>query len=82
VNRRFLLRATGLVALLFVAGNCGRDRTSGRSWPGAPVVLISIDTLRSDHLPMYGYAGVETPTLSAFRRDAILFNASDANQNL
>jgi arylsulfatase A-like enzyme/Tfp pilus assembly protein PilF len=38
-----------------------------------PVIVISIDTLRSDHLPMYGYRGVETPALDAFRRDAVLF---------
>ena len=38
-----------------------------------PVILISIDTLRSDHLPAYGYKGVETPNLDAFRRDAILY---------
>jgi arylsulfatase A-like enzyme/cytochrome c-type biogenesis protein CcmH/NrfG len=38
-----------------------------------PVVLISIDTLRADHLPMYGYKGVETPALDALRRDAILY---------
>jgi choline-sulfatase len=37
------------------------------------VVLISIDTLRADHLPAYGYAGVQTPHLDRFRKDAILF---------
>ncbi|HUR80714.1 MAG TPA: sulfatase-like hydrolase/transferase [Thermoanaerobaculia bacterium] len=40
----------------------------------APVILISIDTLRADHLPAYGYTKVETPHLDAFRRDAILFD--------
>src|SRR5438094_5585589 len=40
---------------------------------GAPVVLISVDTLRSDHLPAYGYAGVKTPNIDALRRDSILF---------
>ncbi|MEO8033110.1 MAG: sulfatase-like hydrolase/transferase [Acidobacteriota bacterium] len=39
----------------------------------APVVLISIDTLRSDHLPAYGYRGVQTPNLDRFRKDAVLF---------
>jgi len=39
----------------------------------APVILISIDTLRSDHLPMYGYSGVRTPALDSLRRDSILF---------
>jgi arylsulfatase A-like enzyme/Flp pilus assembly protein TadD len=37
------------------------------------VVLISIDTLRADRLPAYGYAKVETPYLDRFRKDAWLF---------
>jgi choline-sulfatase len=41
--------------------------------PGAPVVVISIDTLRSDHLPAYGYSAGATPAIDAFRRDAVLF---------
>jgi choline-sulfatase len=40
---------------------------------GAPVVILSIDTLRSDRLPAYGYSGVATPAIDALRRDAILF---------
>jgi arylsulfatase A-like enzyme/Flp pilus assembly protein TadD len=37
------------------------------------VVLISVDTLRADHLPAYGYSGVETPNIDALRRDSVLF---------
>ena len=47
-----------------------------QSFPQAPVVLISIDTLRSDRLPAYGYAGVATPHLDRFRRDALLFESA------
>src|SRR5687768_15918747 len=54
---------------------CAREATDSR-FPGAPVVLISIDTLRSDHLPAYGYKGVETPHLDRLRRDAILFKSA------
>ena len=42
---------------------------------GAPtrhVIIISIDTLRSDRLPAYGYAKGSTPALDAFRRDGVL----------
>jgi choline-sulfatase len=53
-----------------VLAGCGR---AGRLPGGTPVVLISIDTLRADHLPAYGYRGVETPNLDALRRDSILF---------
>jgi choline-sulfatase len=38
-----------------------------------PVIIVSIDTLRADRLPMFGYTGVETPHLDRFRTDAILF---------
>ncbi|HEY3491942.1 MAG TPA: sulfatase-like hydrolase/transferase, partial [Solirubrobacterales bacterium] len=38
-----------------------------------PIILISIDTLRSDHLPAYGYGKVQTPAIDAFAKDAILF---------
>ncbi len=40
---------------------------------GTPVVIISIDTLRADHLPAYGYGGVETPAIDRLRADGILF---------
>lgn len=70
VSRRswlVLLAAT----VLFDGSGCrrGDDLVS----PGAPVILISVDTLRADHLPAYGYRGVETPNLDAFRQDAVLF---------
>ncbi len=41
--------------------------------PGTPVVLISIDTLRADHLPAYGYGGVETPAIDALAADGVVF---------
>ncbi len=59
-----------MVALPLAIGGCG-----GNAAPPAPppIVLISIDTLRSDHLPAYGYRGVATPALDRLRRDSILF---------
>ena len=47
-----------------------------RAGPPPPIVLISIDTLRADHLPAYGYRRVATPAIDALRRDAILFTAA------
>jgi choline-sulfatase len=43
------------------------------------VILISVDTLRSDRLPVYGYRGVETPNIDALRRDSILFERAYSN---
>jgi arylsulfatase A-like enzyme/tetratricopeptide (TPR) repeat protein len=62
------------VLLLCLTAACHRDPHGKLDIPkGTPVVVISIDTLRADHLPMYGYKGVETPALDALRRDAILY---------
>lgn len=63
-------RALAAFFLLAAAVSC---RGRGLLAPGAPVVLISIDTLRADHLPAYGYKGVETPNLDALRKDSVLF---------
>jgi arylsulfatase A-like enzyme/Tfp pilus assembly protein PilF len=66
-----------LVLLLIGAGCWHREHAAAGgatpSYPNAPVILISIDTLRADHLPAYGYKGVETPNIDRFRDDAVLF---------
>lgn len=41
--------------------------------PAPPIVLISVDTLRSDRLPAYGYEDGETPAIDRLRSDSILF---------
>jgi arylsulfatase A-like enzyme/thioredoxin-like negative regulator of GroEL len=41
--------------------------------PHASIVLVTIDTLRADRLPAYGYRGVETPAIDALRREGVLF---------
>jgi arylsulfatase A-like enzyme/Tfp pilus assembly protein PilF len=67
-------RCVPFFSLLFVLTACGgRDATKLHVPKGTPVVLISIDTLRSDHLPAYGYKGVDTPNIDALRREAILY---------
>jgi arylsulfatase A-like enzyme/Tfp pilus assembly protein PilF len=63
----FLLAA----ACLALAG-CARG-PGGGTFENAPIVLISIDTLRSDRLPAYGYGKVETPAIDALAKDSILF---------
>jgi choline-sulfatase len=37
------------------------------------VILITIDTLRADHVGCYGAAAIKTPTLDGIARDGILF---------
>jgi arylsulfatase A-like enzyme/Flp pilus assembly protein TadD len=44
-------------------------------WAGdpAPVILISVDTLRADHLGAYGYARVRTPSFDSFAEHGTVF---------
>jgi arylsulfatase A-like enzyme/predicted Zn-dependent protease len=44
-----------------------------------PIILISIDTLRADHLPSYGYRNVETPVIDALAREAVVFDRAYAH---
>ena len=69
-----------LVALALALCGCRRGGAARAvAFPKAPVVLISVDTLRSDHLPDYGYKDVVTPAISALRKDAILFERAYSN---
>jgi arylsulfatase A-like enzyme/Tfp pilus assembly protein PilF len=69
----FAAMRRGLLILCVFIAACrgGEHRIGGNAKP--PVIIISIDTLRSDHLPMYGYTRVATPSLDALRKDSILF---------
>src|SRR5687768_5237238 len=59
-------------ALLVLVLACGVETPKPES-VAIPVFLISIDTLRSDRLPSYGYEKGMTPAIDALRRDSILF---------
>jgi arylsulfatase A-like enzyme/Flp pilus assembly protein TadD len=42
-------------------------------------VIVSIDTLRADHLPLYGYRAIATPAIDALARDAVVFERAYAH---
>lgn len=72
----------GLVALLVVLAlfSCrGKDDLPSKN---GPIILISIDTLRSDHLPAYGYGAIKTPAIDALRADSILFERAYSHSPL
>jgi arylsulfatase A-like enzyme/Flp pilus assembly protein TadD len=64
-------RLAALVVLACGLAGC-RERALG-PFPRAPVVLVSIDTLRADRLPAYGYTKGRTPALDALAREAVVF---------
>ncbi len=64
---------------------CAGPGSDGRLESGlAPpnVVLISIDTLRSDRLPAYGYDGVDTPAIDRLAADGVLFERAFTHVNV
>jgi choline-sulfatase len=66
-----ILAAAAVLACVWLA----RPSLS-RLWRGANrpnVLLISIDTLRADHVGAYGYAAAQTPTLDALARRGLRF---------
>ena len=72
---------TGLsrvLALLLIGSVSGCVRSHG-TYNGSSIIVLSIDTLRSDHLPVYGYRGVETPNLDALAADSIVFRRAYAH---
>jgi arylsulfatase A-like enzyme/thioredoxin-like negative regulator of GroEL len=67
-------RAAFLLLALALFASCGKERATGGGRSGVgPVILISIDTLRADRLPVYGATGVETPHIDALAKDAVVF---------
>ncbi len=44
--------------------------------PGHDIILISVDTLRSDQLGCYGNSSVYSPALDEFSRNAVLFQTT------
>jgi len=49
-------------------------RVSGKTGTGKPnLLLITLDTTRADHLPLYGYNGVQTPHLNQLGQRGVVF---------
>ncbi len=60
--------------LLALSSAACRDGSGAfRASPGAPVVLVSIDTLRADRMPAWGYRAGSTPAIDRLAQDAVLF---------
>lgn len=66
-SRAALCSVPVLLSLLFTVG-CGREAQRPN------VVLVTIDTLRADHLSAYGYERETTPMLNAWLAEAVVFD--------
>src|SRR6185295_4580364 len=67
------LPSLALVSVSLLAAACAPDRH-----PGAPpnVVLLVLDTVRSDHLGCYGYGRPTSPGIDAFAATATRYTRS------
>jgi len=71
IRYTFILILTALGTALAAVGGWRYARASAPA--SGPIVLISIDTLRADHLPAYGYQRVKTPVIDTLAADGIVF---------
>lgn len=64
-----------LVTLALLAVGCGRavQEEPTRRAPTPNVLLVTLDTVRADHLSAYGYPVATTPRLAALAREATLY---------
>jgi choline-sulfatase len=65
-----------IAALLWAMPVCGQvhARATAKVLKARPnVILITIDTVRADHLACYGDKDIQTPTLDGLARDGIVF---------
>ena len=63
-----VLRTLYVVLILSAAASSAPTKT-----PPPDIFLITIDTLRADHVHCYGYTGVATPALDALAKDGVRF---------
>jgi len=72
-NRRSLFASAAVFAVQLGCTRIIPEELSAQH-PGAPVILISIDTLRADRLPIYGYRKGSTPVMDRLAREGIVFD--------
>lgn len=71
--RRWAVAAAVLLPLLAVGAWLHLARRGHSATPRRNVLLVSIDTLRADHVGCYGYATAATPTLDALAARGLRF---------
>ena len=72
------LRLATVVCLMLMILSAARSANAGGEGEPPSLILISIDTLRADHLGCYGYSKIHTPHIDSFARGGTLFIEAEA----
>jgi len=76
--RRSLPVAPLAVLIATAALTWGCSNKDIGTYPGKNILVISVDTLRADHLGAYGYSRVTSPAIDALSKRAITFEGAFA----
>src|SRR5688500_6860060 len=83
MSARAALLALGAGAVLAagIAWAATRERAFEPRYAGQPpnILFLSIDTLRADHMGLYGYGRNTTPAIDAWAKDAVVFENAQAS---
>jgi arylsulfatase A-like enzyme/Flp pilus assembly protein TadD len=70
----FAMRAVSTLVACWLAASVSFSASAAQNKPSPPdVFLVTIDTLRADHVRCYGYTQIQTPALDALAKDGIRF---------
>lgn len=75
-SKHIFLACAGSVLILGTVAGIFLSRgpaVSAGAYAGYNLLLVTIDTVRADHLPLYGYEKVETPALDALASSSFIF---------
>ncbi|HYH00387.1 MAG TPA: sulfatase-like hydrolase/transferase [Terriglobales bacterium] len=67
-----LMRLTAVV-LLFWSTCLAQAEAQARSGSNPDIILVTIDTIRADHVGCYGKSNIKTPAMDALARDGVRF---------
>ncbi len=73
LSAAILVAAAGIFLMLRSGRSPQGDNLSRLAAKKPNVLLITIDTTRADHLPVYGYKSIRTPNLELLVKQGILF---------
>src|SRR3954468_19016150 len=79
---RSFLAATFALAALILANACRANPRSSPPPDRPNVLLVTIDTLRADHVGCYGYKNATTPTIDGLATRGVRFETAVAHAPL